>query len=83
MEETQAGIKLYDFAKEIVKKQKSIAKEKLERCINKISNAATFCDYLLLMCPDTRQFVFFVVPCNYDVSELAEIIKEDLLDAFS
>lgn len=74
--EQEAGIKLYDFAKEVVKRQKPIKEDKLERCINKISNTAALCDYLLLMCPDLRQYVFMVVP----EANMNSIIKDELLD---
>ena len=86
MEEATAGIKLYDFAKEMVKRQKVITKERLERCMTKISDAAALCDYLLLMCPDTRQFVFFVVPDDYNgynITEFVDIIKSDLMEVIS
>lgn len=82
MEESTAGIKLYDFAKEIVKRQKVISKERLEKCMTKISNTAILCNYLLLMCPDNRQFVFFVVPDDEynNYVELTDVIKNDLLE---
>ena len=74
--EQEAGIKLYDFAKEIVKRQKPIKEDKLERFISKISNTATLCDFLLLICPDLRQYVFMVEP---EATE-SSIIKNELLD---
>lgn len=73
--EQEAGIKLYDFAKEIVKRQKPIKEDKLEKCINKISNTATLCDFLLLICPDLRQYVFMVVQATE-----SSTIKNELLD---
>lgn len=76
----QGETQLYDFAKEIVRQQKPISEEKLNKCLDKISKAALDCFYLLLINPDLRQYVFMVVPDFIDSEEMQAIIKSELLN---
>ena len=76
----QGETKLYDFAKEIVRQQKPISEDKLNKCLDKISKAALDCFYLLLINPDLRQYVFMAVPDFIDSDEMQATIKSELLN---
>ena len=73
----QGETKLYDFAKEIVRQQKPISEDKLDKYLDRIASAiAVDCYYVLLINPDLRQYVFMVVP-DYNVDDENE--TEDMI----
>ena len=80
MPEIESHMTLYDFAKATVANQKKISEESYERCLNKISKTIyQECDFLLLMCPDLHQFVFFskeaIVPTETIRKDIEEVLN--------